>query len=159
MAYIFTIQRDIAGNEGVRNEGKVLRKWGSGNMRYEEVRGWDLGIRRQEDDRVTKKWNSLISTLASLHFVNWFSCTLLGEALPLLLHGPVFFLFVRSYLHVLNFRHVEGMVVQEDSATSPYVRSCWQDLVREWGGEGVTEVARMDSEGHGTPWWINEEEL
>ena len=131
---------------------KVLGKWGSGKVRYEEVRGWDSGIRRQE-----LRWQSDEEVkLTNKHFSFPPFCELvllLGEALPLLLHGPVFFLFVPSYLYVLNFRHVEGIAVQEIVPYLPSMllltRPC--EEVRGWGSD--RDCKNVTVKWHGTQWW------
>ena len=61
---------------------------------------------------------------------------LLGEALPLLLHGPVLLLFVSSYLHTLNFRHIEGIVVQK---IAPYLPTYVVVGKTLWESEGMKE--------------------
>ena len=132
---------------------KVLGKWGSGEVRYEEVRGWDSAIRRQE-----LRWQSDEEVkLTSKHFSFPPFCELvlllLGEALPLLLHGPVFFLFVPSCLYVLNFRQVEGIVVQEIVPYLPstllLTRPC--EEVRGWGSDRGCKNVTV--KWHGTQWW------
>ena len=68
----------------------------------------------------------------------------LGERLPLLLHGPVLPLLLPSQLHALNLRHVEGEVVQE---VPPHLLTYFVTVKTLWGSEGVLGVSGVEVRG------------